>query len=348
VLGPQHVGSRVVVRRIVGLRDDRPVYSDILGHLVEATETHLTVRGRDGAIRVPTAEIYRAKPIPDRRRFTPTEALEVAAAAGWPARERDQLGDWLLRATDGWTMRGNSALPVGDPDLPLPDAVDEVTRWYQERGLLPAMSVPLPLFQRVDAELERRGWTPMPLTLLMTARLADLPALDDPQVTLDTTPSPEWLTAVAGRKGPLPTSAIGVLTGVPQVRFATLREATAGDGEAAAGDGEALREATTVGGGAPPKAGAGDGGALLATGRGCVADPDGRWLGLALIGTEERARRQGLARRVIAALVAWGVAAGATDAYLQVEQRNAGAVALYERLGFTTHHVYLTRYLPSA
>ncbi|GAB3870153.1 GNAT family N-acetyltransferase [Dactylosporangium cerinum] len=315
MLGPQHVGSRVVVRRIVGLRNDRPVYSDILGYLVEATETHLTVRARDGAIRVPTAEIFRAKTIPDRRRFTPTEALEFAAAAGWPARERDRLGDWLLRATDGWTMRGNSALPVGDPDLPLPDAVDEVTRWYQDRGLLPAMSVPLPLFQRVDAELERRGWTPMPLTLLMTARLAGLAALEDQQITLDAAPSPEWLTAVAGRKGPLPASAIDVLTGVPQVRFATLREA---------------------------------GGALLATGRGCVADPDGRWLGLSLIGTEEHARRQGLARRVIAALVAWGVAAGATDAYLQVEQRNVGAVALYERLGFTTHHVYLTRYLPAA
>ncbi|GAA3225705.1 GNAT family N-acetyltransferase [Dactylosporangium siamense] len=303
-----------MVRRIVGLRDDRPVYSDILGHLVEATETHLTVRARDGAIRVPTAEIYRAKTIPDRRRFTPTEALEVAAAAGWPARERGQLGDWLLRATDGWTMRGNSALPVGDPDLPLSEAVDEVTRWYQDRGLPPAMSVPLPLFQRIDAELERRGWTPMPLTLLMTARLADLAAQEDPRVTLDAAPSPEWLTAVAGRKGPLPASAIDVLTGVPQVRFATLRD---------------------------------EGDALLATGRGCVADPDGRWLGLALIGTEERARRQGLARRVIAALVAWGVAAGATDAYLQVEQRNVGAVALYERLGFTTHHVYLTRYLPA-
>jgi GNAT superfamily N-acetyltransferase len=307
-----------VVRRIVGLRDDRPVYSDILGHLVEVTETHLTVRGRSGAVRVPTAEIHRAKTVPDRRRLTPTEALEVAAAAGWPARERDRLGDWILRATDGWTMRGNSALPVGDPDLPLPEAVDAVTRWYAERGLPPAMSVPLPLFQRIDAELSRRGWTPMPLTLVMTARLSDLTgsaalaAAQDDRVSLATAPSQEWLTAVAGRKGTLPASALDVLTGVPHVRFAALRDA---------------------------------GGALLATGRGCIADQEGRWLGLALIGTEEHARRQGLARRVVAALVAWGAATGATDAYLQVEQRNTGAVALYEKLGFTTHHAYQTRRL---
>ncbi|MEU0559196.1 GNAT family N-acetyltransferase [Dactylosporangium maewongense] len=314
MLGPQHVGSRVVVRRIVGQRGDRPLYSDILGRLVEITETHLTVRGRTGAVRVPIAEIHRAKPVPDRRRLTPTESLEVAAAAGWPAGERDQLGDWLLRATDGWTMRGNSALPVGDPDLPLPDAVDAVSRWYEQRALPPAMSVPLPLFQRIDDELDRRGWTPMPLTLLMTARLADLPAAADPQVTLDASPSDEWLTAVAGRKGPLPPSARGVLTGVAAVRFASLRDPA---------------------------------GALLATGRGCVADPDGRWLGLSLIGTDEHARRQGLARRVLGTLTAWAMEAGATDAYLQVEQRNTGAVALYEKLGFTTHHVYQTRVLPT-
>ncbi|MDG6104893.1 GNAT family N-acetyltransferase [Dactylosporangium aurantiacum] len=317
MLGPQHVGSRVVVRRIVGHRGDRPVYSDILGRLVEAAETHLTVHARDGDVRVPTAEIHRAKPVPDRRRLTPTESLEVAAAAGWPAGERERLGDWLLRATGGWTMRGNSALVVGDPDLPLPAAVDAVTRWYQDRGLPPSMSVPLPLFHRVDAELDRRGWTPMPLTLVMTARLADLTAAADERVTLDTAPSPAWLASVAGRKGALPAAAVRVLTGVPQVRFASLRQATPHGAE----------------------------GPLLATGRGCVADPEGRWLGLSLIGTEEHVRRQGLARRVIAALVAWGAEVGASDVYLQVEERNTGAVALYERLGLTTHHVYVTRRL---
>jgi GNAT superfamily N-acetyltransferase len=303
-----------VVRRIVGQHGDRPVYSDILGHLVEFTETHLTVRARTGAVRVPTAEIHRAKPVPDRRRLTPTEALEVAAAAGWPAGEQDRLGDWILRATDGWTMRGNSALPVGDPDLPLPEALDAVTQWYQRRGLRPAMSVPLPLFQRIDGELDRRGWIAAPLTLVMTARLADLAAAPDASVVLDPAPSAQWLAAVSGRKGTLPPSALGVLTGVARVRFAALHDAA---------------------------------GTLLATGRGCVADPGGRWLGLSLLGTDERHRRQGLAARVVGALVGWASAAGATDAYLQVEQRNTGAVALYEKLGFTTHHVYQSRFLPA-
>jgi N-acetylglutamate synthase len=42
----------------------------------------------------------------------------------------------------------------------------------------------------------------------------------------------------------------------------------------------------------------------------------------------------------------WAMQHGATRAYLQVEERNTAAVALYQRLSFTTHHTYLTRKAP--
>ncbi|MFI5906684.1 GNAT family N-acetyltransferase [Dactylosporangium sp. NPDC051541] len=318
MLGPQHVGQRVVIRRMMGMRDARPVFSDILGHLLEATETHLTVRARTGAVRVPIAEIARAKPVPPRRRLTPTESLEAAAALGWPAREQEQLGDWLLRATDGWTQRANSTLVIGSPDRPTPDAIDLVRQWYRSRSLVPAFSIPVPLFKRLDDELERRGWTAMPVTVVMTTALPSLlatlpsPAPDFGRIELAASPSDEWLTAVAGRKGPLPESARQVLTGVPEVRFAAWYD---------------------------------DEGTLLATARGCVADPESRWLGLSLIGVDERLRRRGLAQRLIAALARWAGELGARDVYLQVEQRNAAAVALYERLGFVVDHAYSSRRL---
>ncbi|MFG2037360.1 GNAT family N-acetyltransferase [Dactylosporangium sp. NPDC048998] len=337
MLGPQHVGQRVVVRRFVGMRDERPVFSDILGHLLEATETHLTIRARSGAIRVPINEIARAKPVPPRRRFTPTESLEAAAALGWPAREQANLGDWLLRATDGWTQRANSALTIGDPDLPLSDAIEFVQRWYRERALVPAMSVPVPLFQRIDDELERRGWMAMPATQVMTAPLVTLVATPEfepgslssgispgsspmvpagpamgGRIELATSPSAGWLAAVGGQKGSLPESARHVLTSVPHVRFAGWYD---------------------------------ESGTLLATARGCVADPESRWLGLSVIGVDERVRRRGLARLLIAALAEWASTLGARDVYLQVEQRNTPAVALYDRLGFTAHHVYSSRRL---
>ena len=43
------------------------------------------------------------------------EDLEGAAALHWQAPETERLGDWLLRAAEGFTGRANSALPVGDP-----------------------------------------------------------------------------------------------------------------------------------------------------------------------------------------------------------------------------------------
>ena len=131
-------------------------------------------------------------------------------------------------------------------------------------------------------------------------------------VELAAAPSDEWLAIAAGRKGGLPDAARHVLTAVDQVRFAHVYAD----------------------------------GALVAVGRGTVTG-QGRWLGLSLIEVLPAARRQGLARRVIHELADWAASGGATHAFLQVEQRNTAAVALYQRLGFTTHHTYLTRVAPN-
>lgn len=67
------------------------------------------------------------------------------------------------------------------------------------------------------------------------------------------------------------------------------------------------------------------------------------WVGFRGIEVAPEHRRQGLGVAVMAALLEWGAERGATTAYLQVLADNAPAVALYARLGFTTHHAY--RYL---
>ncbi|WP_410811849.1 GNAT family N-acetyltransferase [Micromonospora sp. 067-2] len=330
MLRQQDVGHRIVVRRIVGIREGRPLFSDALGELVELSETHLTLATAQGALRVPVAQVHRAKRVPPTRRPTAAAvvALERAADEAWPAPTRSRLGDWLLRAADGWTGRANSALPIGDPDRPLPAAVDAVERWYAEHGRPAMINTPLPLAAPVGAELDDRGWGSRPPTLVQIARLPlSAPTDADPGpgshggvlnspggvvIELVGAPSEAWLTVAAGRKGGLPDAARHVLTAVDQVRFAH--------------------------GYAPD-------GTLVAIGRGTVTG-QGRWLGLSLIEVLPPARRQGLARAVIAALVGWGGTLGATRAFLQVEQRNTAAVTLYQRLGFTTHHTYLTRVAP--
>ena len=68
--------------------------------------------------------------------------LERTAALLWQAPETEPLGEWRLRAAAGFTGRANSALPLGDPGLPLPEAVTEVEEWYRRRDLRPMIVLP--------------------------------------------------------------------------------------------------------------------------------------------------------------------------------------------------------------
>jgi GNAT superfamily N-acetyltransferase len=74
---------------------------------------------------------------------------------------------------------------------------------------------------------------------------------------------------------------------------------------------------------------AGDG--VVAVGR---AVGDTGWAGVFGMATLPRARGQGAARRVLAALAAWAGAHEAGRLYLQVERDNVPALRLYGQAGF--------------
>jgi GNAT superfamily N-acetyltransferase len=325
VLRRQDVGHRVVVRRIVGVHQDRPLFTDALGELVDLSETELTLATATGVLRVPLRDVHRAKRVPAARRPPAADvaALEMAANDAWPAPVQERLGSWVLRAGDNWTGRANSALTVGDPDRPLDAAIDAVERWYADHGQRALINAPMPLAAPVNVALDERGWSTWPLTLVQTTPLSELlaafPGEPDEVVELRDAPTPEWLTMVAAHKGELPDAALRILTGVPEVVFAHVHDAA---------------------------------GALVAVARGTVTgDPGsirGRWHGVTLVQVAPAARRRGLARHVLRSLAGWAAARGATRAFLQVEQRNTAATTLYGRLGFSTHHTYLTRQAPQA
>lgn len=67
---------------------------------------------------------------------------------------------------------------------------------------------------------------------------------------------------------------------------------------------------------------------------------DRDWVGFGGISVAPEARRQGLGLTVMAALLEWGAELGASTAFLQVLDDNVAALALYDRLGFRTHHRY--------
>lgn len=245
-------------------------------------------------------------------------AVERVAADGWRGTTETWLGDWLLRAAAGFTGRANSVLPLGDPGRPLDDALDEVGRFYAGHDLRPLFQVPeCAPTAALDAELDRRGWSAFNPTAVL---VADLPivhrAAQDatsartwPAAELADRPSPDWLTGYRYRGSELPPTAPAVLLSGTDPVFATLH-------------GPAGR---------------------VAVARAVVTDG---WLGVTAVTVEENARRTGAATAVMADLFDWGAARGAERVYLQVARENAGAWALYQRLGFVEHHGYHYRRAP--
>ncbi len=231
--------------------------------------------------------------------------LERLAARTWRGLEEERLGDWLLRASGGFTGRANSALVVGDPGMPLPEAIAGVARWYRQRGLRPMAQVPLPGAERADAALALAGWDTVEDVLVLTAPLDGWAGPARP-VELAPEPDDAWLTGYRYRGASLPPVARTVLVNADDPVFAAVR----------------LDPAP-----APP----------AAVARGAVADG---WLVVTAVTVDERYRRRGLASTVMAALGSWGQDRGARSCVLQVAESNAPALALYARLGFTEHHRY--------
>jgi ribosomal protein S18 acetylase RimI-like enzyme len=239
--------------------------------------------------------------------------LERAAALHWQAPETERLGDWLLRAGEGFTGRANSALPLGDPGVPLPEAVAAVEGWYRRRALPPMIVVPGVLPQRpapgpLENLLTERGWLPRPgPAFVMTAAIADIPARADTDVRLDAEPDESWLALYRYRGQDLPPIARTLLMSAPWQAFASVRR----DGRA------------------------------VACGRISVAGGPGEpWGAITAVEVDPAWQRRGLGAALTSALAAAAAGRGARRVLLQVETDNAPARALYVRCGFRDSHRY--------
>lgn len=310
-ISPDDVGARVSVRH--RLSDNR--MTDAVGELLRWSDGALAVRRRDGTVTEIAEEALvagkRVPPPPARVGHARGAIRELhrAAARSWPALESEPLGGWLLRASAGWSLRANSVLVLDSPGVPVDQALDFVAGWYARRGLRPAFCLPMPIGVELNEELTARGWPPARPEILMLqadASAMAAPSPGGPPVVLDTTPSRAWLACYRSSIQPVPAAGVAVLTGNPSAIFARIEV----DGE------------------------------VLAIGRATVDDG---WLGISAVETAPAARRRGLARQIICALVEHGRALRAGRAHLQVGRDNAAATALYRGLGMTPHHSYRYR-----
>jgi N-acetylglutamate synthase len=307
MLTSQDLGQRVSVRRRVegGL-------TDVLGHLLDVTDDHLDVLARGEVLSLPTADVTAAKVVPPA---TPRRGWEVPSVtpddmqricwAGWPARDTELLGDWVLRAHGGITGRANSAMAVGDPGLPVPEALAAVESWYAGRGLPPLLQ--LPLADPANLVMADQGWPRLHVTVVQVAPiaavLAEIDSQEDLRTVVEPVPSTDWRSLMHDLDTGDPEAHVAILTGPERVGFATL-----------------FRGDEPVG-----------------IGRVSV---EGEWAGVTSVDVAPAARRQGIGSAVMTALLGWAVQQGASSTYLQVRAANPAALRLYDALGYVTHHPY--------
>jgi len=232
--------------------------------------------------------------------------IEPIAARGWPAAETDALGGWRLHASAGQSGRINTCWALEPADRPVDEAIEAAEAWYRARGLKPRFKViegcgaPKDLARR----LARRGYTSNTPTLTMTGPLA---GQTDPDVVVAARTCAGFRRVFADPSFGHADDArerLEALERIPSPRgYALLRRE---------------RRPAAVG----------------------TCAIEGEWAGFLGMRTAPAFRRQGLARRLFRSLVAFAADAGASRGYLQVDEGNAPAIALYESEGFEANYLY--------
>ncbi|RNI19486.1 GNAT family N-acetyltransferase [Flexivirga caeni] len=324
-----------------------PHFTDVLGQVRAVDDESVVVDTRGGVATVRLDRIALARRVPPppvrRPRRAPggedigIDDLQVLMTAGMPPLDSARVGEWLLRSAEGYTGRANSALPVGDPGIPLLAAIEQVTAWYGERNQPALVQLPHPADanpqqSELGSFLAQHNWRFLTRTLVMTRPTsatapsgpahsplprmtasspndgAISPSLGESAVTRDNvavseSPSDDWWSSASPRSLEHRDTLASVLELIPEAAYLT---AYAGDQPVGH-----LRLAFTDG-----------------------------WSGVFDVHTDPASRRTGVARALLASATEVAAQRRIPLQYLQVAADNLAAVGLYESLGWRVHHAY--------
>lgn len=240
-----------------------------------------------------------------------TRAFETLMDVAWPAVERYDTGEWVLRAAAGVTQRANSVWPreaAAEPQAALREAV----QWYRKRRLpLIFQITDTPANAGLNDHLDAQGFTRQSETLMMVRPAGvEPPGPAAAKVEIRDQPDEEWLDLwwrVDGRGGQTEReTARTILAGCPSL-YALARD---------------------------------DDGGPAAVGRLALVDGTG---GIYCMATSPSHRRRGYASAVLQALLSEGNARGLASIWLLVTAASHGARQLYSQAGFEESGRYLYR-----
>lgn len=245
-------------------------------------------------------------------------------AATWRPLEVVHVDGWRAGFSEGFTSRANSVTTASAPADP-DEAVAVVERLYGFRRLPTTFRVgPRSSPADLDDRLEARGYERVKPTVVLAARLSSGELRGPmPDAAAGLRPDPD---------GSPPTSARLTTTRVPTRRWVAgwlgepLPHDARGDVPYRVLSGSPAHYLTAWGPDGPVDPVAPVGVVRVAV--------HGDWAGLSCLQVHPSARRRGHARSLTVAALGQAAATGASRAFLQVEESNAPAVALYESLGF--------------
>lgn len=236
----------------------------------------------------------------------PTRLEEVALNA-WPALQQILYDGWVVRLSGGFTRRANSVNAVYPSTLDPEAKIVTCEALYAARGLPPVFRItPFSSPPELDALLGARGYGRHDPTLVMVRDLTGLEAETLPTAL----PADAWLDHFC--------RLVGAPREVHRVHQAILEAIVPAHVTACV---TAADQVVACG----------------------LAVAEGGYVGLFDLITDRGCRRQGHGTYLVEGLMAWGLARGASQAYLQVMHKNEGARRLYERLGFREVYRYWYR-----